>query len=342
MSDQPGPDIGIGDSPPPREDPDADAISAPGRTIEFAIPASPTPEFCAQIAFFRMSLDHLGGIYKKARLIAVFGDTETGSLPEAWLPHLDTVEIVWADPAEVAKIGAIAQGELRLQVFSEDADVACLCDADTVLMRPIPEILDAMASEGAVLGTIAHGTPFRGRSSVEAWDEVATRLLDAPIPLDHRHTLVDPDNAAQSPRARCPFYVNQGVLFGPPALFKALLPRVRELRQALLEHYGEPFFAGQVAFALTVHDTGAPHRELPLRYNFPNDPLAERLHADELKDIAFLHYLRLNEFDRSRIFTTETEFNRFLRLPLTGSNLLFQRHVLEVTGGSYPWRGPAA
>ena len=74
-----------------------------------------------------------------------------------------------------------------------------------------------------------------------------------------------------------------------------------------------------------------------MRYNFPNDRCADRLHADEMAEIVLLHYLRTQHFDRHRIFVNAEELDRFLALDLVGSDRLFQEHVRGVTGGVYPF-----
>jgi hypothetical protein len=43
----------------------------PDFRLDFVIPASPNDGFYSQIAFFRLALDRLGGIYRQARLVAV-------------------------------------------------------------------------------------------------------------------------------------------------------------------------------------------------------------------------------------------------------------------------------
>lgn len=226
--------------------------------LEFLIPASPTPAFCSQIAFFRKCLDHLGGIYKDARVIAVFGDVAGAMLPDQWRPHLANVNVVWADPAEFAKVNFYAQGELRLEVFSPDADVVCLCDADTALLRSIPELLDDLLGTPAVLASVAHFTPFPERASHDAWQEVARTLLGKSIPLKFRHTLEDPADESRGRHMDCPFYVNQGVLFGTPDLFAKLRVRAKDLRQKFLMHYDKLFFSGQIALTLAIHDCAIP------------------------------------------------------------------------------------
>ena len=39
-----------------------------------------------------------------------------------------------------------------------------------------------------------------------------------------------------------------------------------------------------------------------MRYNFPNDPIAERMYPDDLANVVVYHYLRTAAFNRHEIF----------------------------------------
>jgi hypothetical protein len=74
-----------------------------------------------------------------------------------------------------------------------------------------------------------------------------------------------------------------------------------------------------------------------MSYNFPNDPVADKLYPQELNSISVLHYLRTDKFDRQKIFVSKKNFEKFLSLRLTGSNKIFQEFVKYLTGGKYPF-----
>jgi hypothetical protein len=86
-----------------------------------------------------------------------------------------------------------------------------------------------------------------------------------------------------------------------------------------------------------VVQEGLAEWELPLRYNFPNDPIAVELHPREAENVVIYHYLRKTEFDRHLIFTSRAEYERFLALPLEGVNLQFRDAVRRVIGDTYPF-----
>ena len=149
--------------------------------IDFLIPGSPNDEFYSQIAMFRLSLDALGGSYRDARLVAVFGDTIEKPIPEKWARHFENVEIVWADCDLFAKIGYRAQGDRRYEVMRADADLVVFCDADTLLLRPFEEDVFKLANKGAIGGVIAHyHFPWKGATgnSITDWSILSRKICN--------------------------------------------------------------------------------------------------------------------------------------------------------------------
>jgi hypothetical protein len=77
-----------------------------------------------------------------------------------------------------------------------------------------------------------------------------------------------------------------------------------------------------------------------MRFNFPNDRRADRVHGAELDRAVLIHYLRNDLFDRHRIFSEQPAFDQFLSMKLEGSDRIFQDRVAQVTGGRYPFARP--
>jgi hypothetical protein len=302
--------------------------------LDFLIPGSPNDAFFSQIAFFRLALDGLGGAYRQARLVAVFGDDTIAPIPSRWSPYLERVEIEWADPADFKRRGYLAQGDRRFDLFRAEADLVVLCDADTAVMRAWPDLAKSLSATPALAGVIAHyHFPWENSTGQPEhdWEKLAEALLGHEMPLNHRYSLQDPVRANS-----CPFYINYGFFAGPPALmsrfshaYRAMVPRVHGI---VANH-----FSCQVAVAITIAELGLPTRALPMRYNFPNDSKADALYPQELKQIVVQHYLRTNQFDRQHIFASNAEFERFLELDLEGSNRHFQSFVRKLTNGRYPF-----
>ena len=79
-----------------------------------------------------------------------------------------------------------------------------------------------------------------------------------------------------------------------------------------------------------------------MRYNFPNDPIADGKYSSEIGQLCLIHYLRTELFDRHKIFASADAFEAFMGLQLGGSNRIFQDRVREITGGIYPFASSAA
>jgi len=321
--------------------------------LDFLISASPNAGFFSQIAFFRLCLNALGGDYAKARLVAVFGDHDDEIIPDNWLACLEGTEVVWAHaPGEVNPCHR-AQHDRRFEVIRKDADLAILCDADVVLMRPINDLVQSLVARPALAGVIAYlhfpwkrkgRFPFtrksrfpwigRGRlrdPSVE-WREIAKAAIGRDIDRPYRYTFLDENTPPTAP-----FYINYGMFAGPPKLLETFYQRDRELRSPVAELIGH-WWAPQVSLALTCADLELPTLELPMRYNFPNLPEAEQLHPEEARNVVFLHYLQTESFDRTKVFASESNFDQFVGLKLEGSNRIFQEHVIRITDSVYPFR----
>src|SRR5687768_5950874 len=123
----------------------------------FYIPASPNDSFYSKVAMTRLALDALGGVYKDAHIILALGSEEFSPIPDRWKTHFrNTVKLHWADPKLYRKYGYSAQGSARWKYDYNDYDIVIFCDADTLLVRPIDDLLVRMQQAPAVMGVIAH------------------------------------------------------------------------------------------------------------------------------------------------------------------------------------------
>jgi hypothetical protein len=134
-----------------------------------------------------------------------------------------------------------------------------------------------------------------------------------------------------------PFYVNFGAVFFPRRAFDAVAPAYLRIRPQLMDRMHDPDFSGQAAITLALASTRVPSWPLPMRYNFPNDPLALELYPDEASRMVLLHYLRTTNFDRHRIFLDAERYERFLGLPLDGVDRLAQALVRATLGDRFPF-----
>jgi hypothetical protein len=302
--------------------------------LDFIIPASPNDAFFSQLAMFRLSLDMLGGPYRDARLVAVLGDDVRSPLPERWQPHFERIEIVWAEPHVFQRIGYRAQGDHRFEAIRPEADLVVLCDADTLLLRMFAQEVFELAQRDAIGGVIAHYHFPWGDTSGEAhadWNNIARQVIGTGIDTPYHYTLLDQDAPGS-----CPFYINLGLLIGSPRSLHALNDSCKAIRVSVRNILNN-YFDAQVTLALAVAQRSLRATALPMRYNFPNDPIADRKYASELDEICLIHYLRTERFDRHKIFAENEAFEAFLELDLSGSERLFQKFVIDLTGGKYPF-----
>ena len=151
-----------------------------------------------------------------------------------------------------------------------DADVLVAMDADVLPVGPLEEILEVVAADDVVAGTLAHYA-FPGTTSpADDWASVANGLVSA-LSFDYEYSL------AQYPQPRdnrIPFYLNFGVVLFSRASFERLVPAYLALRPAVAPRMQDDDFSGQVALALAIADV-VRTLPLPLRFNFPNDSVAE-------------------------------------------------------------------
>jgi len=302
--------------------------------LEFLLCGSPTEGFFSQMSFFRLCLDRMGGAEAAARLVCVFGDHEVAEIPPRWQPYFDRIEVHWAHAPGAENPSHIQQHERRFDLLDPGADLSVLCDADVAVLAPVRPLAQSLMAEPALAGVIAHyHFPWEGREKQAArdWNELAQAVLGRDIARPYRYTLL----AADAP-PEAPFYINYGVFAGPPALLAKFHARDQLFRPRVAALLGS-WWGPQVSLPLTCEDLNLPVRALQMRYNFPNDPIADQLYPDDMRNIVFLHYLRGGAFRRDQVFAQEPVFDAFLRASLEGSNAVFQRHVREVCGGRYPF-----
>lgn len=132
--------------------------SAPGPStappdVEFLFCGSPDDAFYSQVAFFRLSLDRLGDQGRAARVVAVLGAPYDSPMPPRWVRHFERIEVHYAPPDESGRPPLEAASDLRYRLVTPGCPCSCLCDADTVPARPLPQgFLDELRHQPAVCG----------------------------------------------------------------------------------------------------------------------------------------------------------------------------------------------
>jgi hypothetical protein len=297
------------------------------------IAGSPSAAFYSQVAATAAALRALPwSRWEPVPHLYLGGDVDPGEFYR-WRPHLGDVAVSLVAPSRFAREGDWAQSDDVFVLAPRDADVLVAMDADVLPVGPLEEILDLVAEAEVVAGTLAHAA-FPGTASpADDWERVADGLVDA-LAFDYEYSLL---RYPQTRDNRIPFYLNFGVVLFSRSAFELLVPEFLGLRPAVASRMSDDDFSAQVALALAIAKTQVRALPLPLRFNFPNDPLAEKLYPEELDAVRAIHYLRTDRFDRHRIFASPDEYARFLELPLDGANRSFRDAVGRLLGERYPF-----
>jgi hypothetical protein len=306
--------------------------------VRFLIPASPTHGFFSQIAAFKASLGKLTWKRWEPCISVCLGGAPDPAALEEWQPQLGEVTLFFAPDSEPEKNPFYyAQIDGLFRSAPQKADVFARMDADTLPVGDLEDLLDHVVETSSIAGVMAHFTfpVWPGMTSREAWLRAADGLISAP--LDFRYSYSLTDASAREENRIAPFYLNDGAVFFPGALFHEYATRYLDLRPKLMERLPYPYFSGQIALALAIAEMGARTCALPMRYNFPNDELAAQKFPEELEQVKIFHYLRTEQFDRQLIFTNAERYEEFLNAPLTGADKIFRDHLRRMFGSEYPF-----
>jgi hypothetical protein len=312
-------------------------VSCARRHAAFVVPGSRDTAFYSQIAALNVAIGALPWRRWRPSLHVYFGPEQVLGAEDTWprwARHLCNVHVNDVPPDGYAKKGNWAQVDATLESAPPDADVLVSLDADTFPVGDFEDVLDRVADEELIAGVMAHYPPPPGLTPRRDWERAAKGRIERPLAFDHAYGLLETHEPPE--RRAAPFYVNGGVVFYASACLSTLVPLYLELRSSLEGEVDEAF-TGQVAATLAVTQARLRTWALPMRYNFPNDPVAARLHHEEAENVVIYHYLRTARYDRHRIFATAEAFDRFLAMPLDGPDLGFQRAVRRVFDARYPF-----
>ncbi len=254
-----------------------------------------------------------------------------------WMPLLANIDIEFLSIQHFHADGYFAQSERRFSSGAEGIDVLLCVDADTFL-GDIEEVLDQVHDNATIAGVQAHyGFPTStGNSSMQDWISLADTFLGHPMRFDNFYSLASINSVIEERSS--PFYINGGAIFVSTSILSELYRAYSVFRRETEKQLKVPYFAGQVSIALAVESLGLDPITLPVRYNFPNDPIADARYPEDLEDVRILHFLRNRLFDWAKIFSNPTFYSDFLRLPLEGSNRVFQEGVRRLLGESFPFQ----
>ncbi len=296
--------------------------------------------FLSGIAALSKALQTLSWRRWEPQFHAFLGGERDISPLASWYSHLREVRLTITSQGDFDRKGILAQADASFEATPQ-AEVVMWLDADTFPVADFEQVLDRVADANLVAGAIAHfALPVNGkRDSAAFWKLVSTDVVSKPLRLCFEHSLV-PKDAPDAERL-CPFSPNCGVVFFPRDGFRKILNLYHSIQAKVAERLADlSYFAGQTALALAIAEAGVGVWNMPLRYNYPNDPLAEKLHPGELQEVSIFHYLRTELYNRRSIFADAKSYRKFLAAPLTGVHEQFQSHVRRILGDDYPFGSP--
>src|SRR5262249_9741653 len=128
----------------------------------------------------------------------------------------------------------------------------------------------------------------------------------------------------------CPAYLNYGVVAMPRDFAHRIAGVIDSIFARVRERVGTVYDA-QIALAVAIAQLGFPARALPMRYNFPNVPLLEALHAAEFPHASILHLLGQHQMTKSGLYKSHDSLRAFASAPhLRVTNAKAQRIIRHV------------
>jgi hypothetical protein len=270
--------------------------------------------------------------YPDAIIRVTIGDEGPHFDPRSLLPWSERlgVQWVWVERDDFAKWRGTAHPYIATMMerfrppFTGDS--VLMLDADVVAVRPFDEVLGAPGD--CIRGVMAHGSPFQ-LSHAETWTKLFTDYRTRVPAFSHQHSgwgamFYDDANRFS------PYYLNTGVLFGTRGVYETLYePYLNAL--AFVREAMDSYFFEQIALTLALYRSRVPFEELPLRFNFPNQPEFEAVAPAELADVRLLHFLRTCVIDRDKDFAGASAVRRLVtRADLSGSNELFRSTIADL------------
>lgn len=291
---------------------------------EIHVPISPTPPFLTRIHYLAASIRRFGGALADSPIIVTVGADERVDLArtQPWSQRLG-VEWRWLDDSLWRQHGIFATALERF-CYDIQAPNALLLDSDTLFIRPIDDLLDTVERSPAITGLIAHISPFidcEGEQTL--WERIFDAAgLGSPSPgCEHSGWQTMEFDAT---RRYCPPYFNLGVLLAPRDVFGRLATSIYAEMETVEQVLPTPYRC-QLALTMAILRSGVRWRQLPLRFNFPNNVRLLRRHQEELADVRIIHYLKDEDFNRVEDFASPESVGALLsRGDLNPANVILR------------------
>ncbi|MEM9520635.1 MAG: hypothetical protein AAGA37_15050 [Actinomycetota bacterium] len=268
------------------------------------VPISPTPNYLNRSVLLMHSL-HAADPEASRHSIDLFVSPDTSPAPERWRDAVADFGLHWHDvePASFASFGYAAASLARVRTPT-DADVVLKADADMVVIGPVGELIERSHTTQTVLGVTAYRSPFNAttfpyaadHSPRECWSELFARMGLAAPSFVGRHP-AGFENGWDTATTSCPAYFNYGVV-AMPAPAAAQIGAILADEQARVDKVFSGAHYAQVALTVAMYRLGLRAEELPLRFNFPNQPRYVEPYPQDASDIRILHYMSRDMFDK--------------------------------------------
>lgn len=303
--------------------------------LEARVPISPTPTFFARTRLLAASLrEFYPDTIVKAYIGQSGGATPAlmamarNELPMNGPCRVDCIE--WIDGPEfdiwMSTTSPYLATMNRRFVPDACADVVAIFDADVVCVGSFDDLFEV----AAVQGVQAH-VPSLPNS---VWESLFHQFGAPTQDFGFRYGgagIMCPSDATG------PWYVNSGFVLAPRPLFERLCKPYQEAIGFLRERYSDTYWFDQWALALAAAKAEVPIRSLSPRYNFPNQHGFDVAYPDDLTDVRFLHYLRLDTVHRDRDFASWDAACQFVRrCDLSGSNEVLRQSTKKLMAIVWP------
>ena len=303
--------------------------------LEIHIPISPNRHFFTMLHYFAASLRLNGGSLAGSRIVVSVGeDCEPYDLyrDNPW-SRLYNLEWCWVDREQFCRQSYFATGNARFR-YDYRAPAVMIADADVLVTADFADAVHDCIRAQAIEGVIAHVPPFKTKLHgpiKETWIRVfrSAGLPDPQFMYEHGGfgTLVTREDERY-----CPPYFNFGMLLGPASVMRQIAEWV-DAEVAAVERVHDTHFKCQIALSLSVARLGIPVRQLPLRYNMPNDDRLFKRHPAEARQVRIFHYLSKHggHFEKRRDFADYAAVAGFLnRDGLDDVNREMQRRLRPI------------
>jgi hypothetical protein len=301
-------------------------------SVEIHIAIRPTPTSFNMVQCLALSVRRSGGICRDSPIVLTVGDDRIDPSIEARYPWLGPlgVELRRVPEPFFRQYPSYATGATRL-AHDFRSDVVLLLDPAVLVARRLDGLIRGAHRRGHVAGMLAPASPLQFFDARVTWSDLYRHCeMDRPPDPRHEHPGWPHYHSEDRDHRYCPIYFNYGVICAPAEAIRKIsevyFPYILRLGQ--LTH--NPIIA-QVALAMAIEKLRLPTRLLPARYNFPNHPALEAMHAREVGRAKILNLKESHQFEEFGLFDDLANVRAAIRRDdLSGINELARRVLSKI------------